>query len=192
MLREILSERVGIQHVKNYYDSQEKFVLTNGTYMTSSEPLTNEQYAYLGMLSECIECLPKQCFHNAQLMTLVDSYNPSQRVTYYEGYVCKGITPILHAWITLDDKIVDVTLSTCSEAAQRLMGYGYEAPQQDLRDRVIGTIPEGWEYMGVPFENEYVVGNLLKNMESRSLIDNWQDGWPLLTTTGECNVIKQH
>jgi len=48
-------------------------------------------------------------------------------------------------------------------------------------DRVLGVIPDEWEYLGVPMESEYVVSTMMKNQESRSLIDNWQDGWPLLS-----------
>jgi hypothetical protein len=112
------------------------------------------------------------------MMTLTDSYNETPRVKYHEGYVWTGLMPILHGWITLDDKIVDVTLSTDREATQRY--FDGEPPQEDLKDRVLGVIPNGWEYLGVPMETDYVVGFMLEKMESRSLIDNWQDGWPLL------------
>lgn len=158
--------------------TQEQYVLDKGIQMASTETLTDEQYAYLKRITGAIECLPKQCFYNAQMMTLSDSYHETQRVKYHEGYVWTGFMPILHAWITLDDKIVDVTLSTDPESTQRF--YAGEPPRKDLRDRVLGVIPEGWEYIGVPMEGGDVVEMMLKNMESRSLIDNWQDGWPLL------------
>lgn len=161
--------------------TQEQYVLDEGVQMISSETLTEEQYAYLRMITGMIECLPKQCFHNAQMMTLADSYHETQRVKYHEGYVFTGIMPILHAWITLDDKIVDVTLSTDPESTQRF--YAGDSPQEDLLDRVLGEIPDKWEYLGVPMESGYVVSVLLENMESRSLIDNWQDDWPLLQQT---------
>ena len=158
--------------------SQEQYVLDRGVKMSSSEPLTEEQYEYLMCLTGAIECLPKQCFFNAQMMTLTDSYRETQRVKYHEGYVWVGLMPILHAWITLDDKIVDVTLSTDRESTQRFING--EPPQEDLMDRVLGVRPEEWEYLGVPMETDYVTKTLVNNMEARSLIDNWQEGWPLL------------
>jgi hypothetical protein len=161
--------------------TQERYVLDKGTQMASTEPLTDEQYAYLRMITGAIECLPKQCFYNAQMMTLTDSYHETQRVKYHEGYVFTGIMPILHAWITLDGKIVDVTLSTDPESTQRF--FDGEPPREDLMDRVLGVIPDEWEYIGVPMGGEYVVSFMLEKMESRSLIDNWQDGWPLLHQT---------
>ena len=161
--------------------TQERYVLDKGTQMASTEPLTDEQYAYLRMITGAIECLPKQCFYNAQMMTLTDSYHETQRVKYHECYVFTGIMPILHAWITLDGKIVDVTLSTDPESTQRF--FDGEPPREDLMDRVLGVIPDEWEYIGVPMEGEYVVSFMLEKMESRSLIDNWQDGWPLLHQT---------
>jgi hypothetical protein len=161
--------------------SQEQYVLDQGVKMISSSPLSEEQYAYLKVITGSIQCLPKQCFYNAQVMTLIDDYTftDTPRVKYYEGYVWTGLMPILHGWITLDDKIVDVTLSKDREgSAQRFING--EPPQEDLMDRVLGEIPQGWEYLGVPMDNDYVVGFMLEKKESRSLIDNWQDGWPLL------------
>ncbi len=182
MLKSYLKQRAHLQEEfrrgEMDFQSQEQYVLDNGIEMTSSTPLTDEQYLYLRTISGMIECLPKQCFHNAQMMTLADSYGETPRVQYYEGYAYTGIMPVLHAWITLDDKIVDVTLSTDPESTQRF--YDGEPPQEDLKDRVLSVIPDKWEYLGVPIENDYVVGLMIKNMESRSMIDNWQDGWPLL------------
>lgn len=178
-LREQLQTRANMVGQRPDLLTQEEYVLGKGTEMTSSETLTQEQYLYLKMITGMIECLPKQCFHNAQMMTLADSYHKIQRVKYHEGYVFKGIRPILHAWITIDDSIVDVTLSTDPESTQRF--FAGEPPQEDLMDRVLGVIPDGWEYFGVPMEGEYVVSTMMENQESRSLIDNWQDGWPLLS-----------
>ena len=178
-LREQLQQRADLMGQRPDLYTQEEYVLANGVQMTSSEPLTEEQHKYLKMLTGAIECLPKQCYYNAQMMTLADNYHETQRVKYHEGFVWTGFMPILHAWITLDDKIVDVTLSTDPESTQRF--FDGEPPREDLMDRVLGLIPDEWEYMGVPMESEYVVGILLENMESRSLIDNWQDGWPLLS-----------
>ena len=178
-LREQLQTRAEILGQRPDLLTQEEYVLGKGTEMTSSETLTQEQYLYLKMITGMIECLPKQCFHNAQMMTLADSYRVHQRVKYHEGYVWTGFMPILHAWITLDDKIVDVTLSTDPESTQRFLAG--DSPQGDLLDRVLGVIPDEWEYLGVPMESEYVVSTMMKNQESRSLIDNWQDGWPLLS-----------
>ena len=179
MIREQIQTRAEILGQRPDLLTQEEYVLDKGAEMTSSEPLTEDQYKYLKMITGAIECLPKQCFHNAQMMTLADSYHETPRVKYHEGYVWTGFMPILHAWITLDEKIVDVTLSTDPESTERFLAG--DSPQEDLLDRVLGVIPEGWEYFGVPMETDYVVSTMMKNMESRSLIDNWQDGWPLLS-----------
>ena len=182
MLRDLLAARSNLMMTSARAElrllTQEQYVLDNGVQMYSSDPLTEEQYEYLILISGSIDCLPKQCFHNAQMMTLIDNTCKEPRVKYHEGYVFTGITPILHAWITLDDKIVDVTLSTNPDSAQRF--YDGVPPQKDLLDRVLGVIPDKWEYIGVPLDSEYVVRNLTRNNESRSLIDNWQDNWPLL------------
>jgi len=168
---------------RSAYIPQEEYVLDHGLSMISGEPLSSEQYEYLKLIGASIDHAPKQCFHNAQLLTLHSSWNEVQpdRIQYHEGYVWTGLIPILHAWVTLDGKIVDTTLSTDPNSTQRWLNG--EPPQEDLRDRVLGVIPEGWEYLGVPMDTEYVTSQLLKNMESRSLIDNWQDNWPLLRKT---------
>jgi hypothetical protein len=160
----------------------EGYVVNEGVVMPSNEPLTDEQYQTLRLISMGLDHAPKQCFHNAQMLTLQSTWGDEpDRVKYHEGYVAlrrSGGMPILHAWITLDDSIVDVTLSTDPESSQRFLAG--EPPQEDLRDRVLGEIPDGWEYIGVPMETDYVVSTMMKNQGSRSLIDNWQDGWPLL------------
>ncbi len=186
MLREQLLQRAELTEKLNSREmlSQERYVLNNGVKMTSSEPLTEEQYLFLRNMSNTIKCLPKECFYNAQMITFTEfSGLDTNRVQYYEGYVWtgRGIMPVLHAWVTIDGKIADVTLSTDPESAQRF--FDGEPPQEDLKDRVLGEIPEGWEYLGVPMKSEYIVSMMLKNMEARSLIDNWQDGWPLLTNS---------
>jgi hypothetical protein len=157
-----------------------KYVLENGVEMKSAPaPINEDQVRALQILSQAAQGFaPKQCFHNAQMLVLMDP----ERFQYHEGYVWLGarsFMPILHAWVVMDKKfVIDVTLSTREDRAERwLRGEELEA---DLSDRMLGVFPEGWEYIGVPIDNAYVIQKMIEDEETKSLIDNWKDDYPLI------------
>jgi hypothetical protein len=137
------------------YTSSADYVLDRGRAFVSEGGLTDEQFAYLTEIAEDARdalpgrmYAPKQCFANAQVLVLADE--PANRITYCEGYVdTGGMLPVLHGWNLLDGKLVDLTRSLRPEAVDEFLAC--EPPQADLRDRVLGTLPEGWQYLGVEF-----------------------------------------
>ena len=146
------------------------YVLRKGKPAESSTPLTDEQMDYLLELAGCEDMEAKQCYYNASVLLLRDF--GAKRLKYYEGYMLlEGLTfPILHAWLELDGKLVDVTL-------QRLDS---EDRLEDLSDRVLGVIPPHLQYYGVPIDSQLLLDNLLEKEVSFSIIDNYDDHWPLL------------
>ena len=158
------------------------YVLDNGSLANNGSPLSEEQLNYLRTMCRRVnlECEPKQCFFNSQTLALADF---EDRVVYYEGYTLKRGHLFAHAWITLDDLLVDATLSTRPKAAQEFING--LPPQEDLSDRILGEIPEYLEYYGLPFEKAYIASIWNRHHMSLSLIDNWQDGWPLVFKFGE-------
>jgi hypothetical protein len=109
----------------------------------------------------------------------------SERMKYVEGYVftAKLPMPVHHAWIELDGKVIDLTLVTTEYTPQDLERFYYGALLQredDLSDRVLGIIPEGWTYYGVRFDIEEIAQDFISRGESFSKIDDWRNGWPLL------------
>jgi hypothetical protein len=130
----------------------------------------------------------KQCFYNAMFMCMV-SHSDSDlisRIKYCEGYVsCKAPFPVHHAWITIDGKIVDVTMTTNNYTLEQMtefMELGTELPRsEDLSDRILGEIPEGWQYFGVEYDAKEIAKDFIDRKTSFSVIDDWERGWPLLT-----------
>lgn len=186
ILRKLLEQRAEAQShfmARQGRYGMEEYVLEKGVVCQSSEPLTDEQYDYLLRVTNGVQCLPKQCFYNAQMIAFYDYLFQGRdesacRVKYHEGYYFSGLMPILHAWVTIDDKIVDVTLSTDEDSVEKF--YNGIAPQADLKDRVLGVIPQGWEYLGVVMSSAKIADMLETTMRSVSLIDDWENGWPLL------------
>ena len=80
--------------------------------------------------------------------------------------------------------MVDVTLTTTKYTTQQLIDWqdnGVELPRnRNLSDRILGEIPEGWEYYGVEFDAKKVGQQFIERGASFSLIDDWERRWPLL------------
>lgn len=123
----------------------------------------------------------KECFHNSQMLVYVwESSNlkdkhPNIDLDYAEGYVFTPGTenfPILHGFILINDKIVDLTL--------RVRDPNYESIIEGYEDRTIGLIPKGYVYFGYKLPNEDVVEQIETKNRTQTLLDNWEDGWPYL------------
>lgn len=81
----------------------------------------------------------------------------SFKYTYCEGFAFGQVLPVVHAWcIDVNGNVIDPTWS------------------------------KGSDYIGVPFTNQYLIQRLAKTGYYGSLIDNFQEGFPLLT--GKHNI----
>jgi len=98
----------------------------------------------------------KQCFMNAQRL-LARSWvrfrdADLESIVYCEGYAV-GIIPVHHAWL------VDRS------------GYVIDPTWRE---------PERATYFGVPFKTAYVIGKVTQTKVWGSMLDNHEQGWPLL------------
>lgn len=75
------------------------------------------------------------------------------RLHYVEGYAFGAVIPVHHAWL-VDDS-----------------GTVFDSTWRE----------PGKAYMGVVFKTEYVRDFYAKEPKSMSLIDQWKDGWPILS-----------
>jgi hypothetical protein len=99
---------------------------------------------------------PGQCHANAANLATKHA-----DVVYVEGFVLSGVMPIRHAWIQLPSgEAVDTTFA------------GLEHVQVA-------------EYFGVPFKTDFVLKKTLEAGAYLTLLDNWQDRWPLLSASEE-------
>lgn len=162
------------------------YISENGSEPAESASISDHDLRVLRDI--CYTFVPeaKQCFYNAQFVSMVaSSKGLSERMKYVEGYVftAKLPMPVHHAWIELDGKVIDLTLVTTEYTPQDLERFYYGALLQredDLSDRVLGIIPEGWTYYGVRFDIEEIAQDFISRGESFSKIDDWRNGWPLL------------
>jgi hypothetical protein len=103
---------------------------------------------------------PSECFSNSQRVFLYG--DDEKRLTYIEGYAWTVRSAVLHGWLALEDKVVDVTDPLKAEQARAFGIAAWTAPT---------------EYFGVEFpERPYVA----KKGALGSLIDDWKRSWPLL------------
>ena len=179
-MREYLMQRAAVigsnfDFSKRAYIDLCDYVLDRGTPQPASAPLTEEQYEYLMRCVASRPMVPKQCFHNSQMLLTNDR---ECRLQYKEGFAYTGVIPVHHAWVELDGKLVDVTRSTRKEAVQEFLD-GVE-PQYDLRDRVLGVVPSGWVYLGCSFDTDTLIDRIVERGETRCVLDNWQDRFPEL------------
>ena len=141
--------------------SVQHYILNHGHAFESAE-LTRAELDFTNHI-QWESRLPKQCFHNCQVEAMILPEMPGINLYYVEGYFADALGfPIHHAWLSLNDKVVDPTLRVSPEDG-----------------RVIGNIPQDWEYYGVTLPTNSVEHSL-KHGHIVSLIDDWECHWPLI------------
>lgn len=146
----------------------EDYVLDRGVEALASEPLTEDEATILWRAAGGSRFKQKECFYNAQRLCLHDLTGELQ---YQEGYAIGSAGfPVHHGWVTINGKVIDLTWRT----AKPMRGKGR------LRNRIIGVIPEGWKYIGVPFPTEEIRRRWLEMQAAVSFIGDWQAGFPCL------------
>jgi len=167
LTRRALHKMNGIENT-NPYSCAEDYVATHGV-AYEQERLTADERAYIREVIRRAgglrRCPIKQCYGNSQLLLMRDY---EHRLTYVEGFAL-SVIPILHGWLDLNGKVIDVTLRQDRKAGGR------------LSNRVLGTWRDNREYHGVHFSRKYVLGKILGRNFLGTLIDDYWDGWPLLT-----------
>jgi hypothetical protein len=151
--------------------SFEGFVLEHGRKFEPSK-LTDDERKIVDSAIEEYRRLHRvfhaqQCFVNSQSLLGNDD---SEQLVYVEGFAwTHALHPVLHGWLTIDGKVIDVTLPPTNrrEAKRR-------EPSQ-----VIGEF-EGRSYFGVPFLRSYVMERREITGSYGSLLDDDEHDFPLL------------
>lgn len=153
----------------------EDFVVSNGQ-LFNSQSLTPEEYAILYAAAGNVRYPIKQCFANSQQIVSNDT---TGKLVYVEGYA-SGIIPIHHGWVSINNKVIDLTMRVYEVIDGNIERKVKTHKHRRWPDRVLGVLPRGREYMGVSFSRNEVLKNMVATKMYQSLIDNWQDGFPLL------------
>ena len=137
------------------------YIYKNGRYF-ESQKLTDVEQKYVKQISRGNYPI-KQCYRNSQIVALTT--RPTDiTLQYVEGFVDAGLgLPISHAWLSVNGKVVDLTL--------RIKNESYK--------RVHGVIPDNYEYYGVEMNTDECK-HCIKHGQHISLIDDWECGWPKL------------
>lgn len=159
------------------YLSTEELVLKEGK-LLSNEPFTAEEEATLLRLFKAAPgpYKTKQCYYNAMLLMFEDEMI-EEKLVYTEGYASGHVIPAIHAWVTLNGKPVDVTWG------ENMVSNGHNRVRSAKRilERVKYNLKE-CRYWGIGFSREVVMKRVVDTGLSPSLIDDWENGNPLLKT----------
>lgn len=140
-----------------YYAGIHDFILKEGN-LSKSSALKSDEQNFIKKRMRSTNCAfeKKQCFYNSAMMIMSDA---SQKIKYVEGVILFKDLPILihHAWNEINGAVVDTTLKRIGE-------------YDDLK------------YWGVELPNHYVKNQILNSGYSKSIIDDYENKWPLLKT----------
>lgn len=143
------------------YKGGEDLVLQTGVRSTGGLPLTAEQTKFVKatVRDARVDCAPRTCFHTAQMVALADF---TGRLVYHEGWARGPVGfPIHHGWLILDGvHLIDLV-------------WRHEGSQ------VLGLLPAGWAYAGVPMATDEVRRRVLETGETNSVLDDWRHGMAL-------------
>ena len=161
-------KRLGMPHPEGYhYMNMADLVLRAGVRF-ESKALTKEDKKLVGIACEVwSKAEYGDCYMNAQRLVHLFS---REDVKYAEGYA-KGsaFIPVLHGWVVLPSGAI-------FDPTWKPEAHGGSAASCGLA----GTIPKGWAYRGVTFSYHEVLTSIQRTSEWRSLIDDWEGGFPLL------------
>ena len=151
------------------YSCIEDYVLDWGATLESASLTSEEEATLWKAVDQCrIRFQQKQCFYNAQLLCL---YDYSGTLAYMEGYAAgRACMPVHHGWATINGKVIDLTWRT--EKANH---------KGRLGNRVIGIIPEGWEYIGCPCDTVSARARMLESGEIRAFLGDMLADFPCLS-----------
>ncbi len=123
-----------------------KLLLDQGTVFTDRKLV--KDYSEASQWAKHFRPKSKECFYNSQMFVLeCDKYQ------YFEGFALASILPFHHAWVVIDNTVLDFTL----EAAAKKLGnfyynnmvyLGVEVPNPVIRDLVLKyESAEPWAHM---------------------------------------------
>lgn len=163
--------------------SFEGFILAHGRPYHSQKLTKDERRVVDAAIRERRSFHPRfaaqQCFGNAQSLLGNDE---TKRLVYVEGFAWTHVLrPVLHGWVTIKGKVIDVTVPPTSRREAKL--------PEPLH--VLGEF-SGRSYFGVPFLRSYVQRRREVTGSWGSLLEDEQDDYPLLRNSPAGAVRRQH
>lgn len=154
-----------------FYKSMEEFVLLNGQEF-KPQPLNEEERIFVvGLIEqEYIDCKVKECFANSQKFA-----TSNDKILYVEGFAKpENLIPVLHSWNIINGKVIDLTWCDDGDLIDKS-----ESHWKKRKDNIILGDFKG-EYFGVIIPTKLVRNRMIKTGTFSSLIDDWENRFPLL------------
>ena len=154
-----------------FYKSMEEFVLLNGQEF-KPQPLSEEERTFVVGLIEkdYIDCKVKECFTNSQKIA-----TSNDKILYVEGFALpENLIPVLHSWNLINGKVIDLTWCNDGDLIDKS-----ESHWKKRKDNIILGDFKG-EYFGVIIPTKLVNKKIIKTETFGSIIDDWENGFPLL------------
>jgi len=100
-------------------------------------PLTDKELEFTEEFDVTLDCQPQQCYRNALLAA--GTYGQSHDIVYVEGYVIPRSfeTPVAHAWVELDGKVVELTFPEGPEPHPNAAYLGVEFSAEAAREKIL-------------------------------------------------------
>jgi hypothetical protein len=165
---------------RHAYQSIERFVLDLGIAFEPA-PFTAEEHAIVDAAMGDFRVIVgpfsyKQCYRNAQQLLACDA---SGRLVYVEGFVWTLNKPVLHGWLAVGGKVIDVT------------GTPTGLPVPPEPPQIRGEFDASKRaYLGVPFLRAYVRRRGRLGRGWGALLDDEERGHELLESGGVGAVRK--
>lgn len=123
-----------LQSLRRFSMRAEEFY-ANGSWRDTAS-LTDEELDLVDRFDAAADFEPRQCYRNALLT--VAYFGESHDVTYVEGYVKTNSpsSPIEHAWVELNEKVVELTFPDGPQTEADAAYLGVEFPVADVKTKV--------------------------------------------------------
>ncbi len=186
MLEDYLKEMSQISRMKDpsyFYKSTEEFVLKNGQLFVSKELTEEEKKIVLDLIKDLhLDCKVKECFKNSQQLAV----ESDGKIQYVEGFA-DDIIPVVHGWNAINGKVIDLTW--CDDGD--LVNKSKKKWEKRKLKIVLGEF-KNIEYFGVVFPVDMIRKNMLKTKQYQSLIDDWENQYPLLKQSFKINCSEKN
>lgn len=179
------------------YQSVEALVLAEGHEFTNREPFTPEERGDIMRLLEVMR-RPRfkigECFYNAWMLAEAAEGGltgdpPFWRLwipgmQYVEGFAVNTSIPVLHAWVTLHGKVLDLTWAPNSADGERLNTLDARckrhnrmyAPQKLIDRSEQLRVRDGAEYWGIAVPSSEMRQHLMRAGYHSSIIEGGGNG----------------
>lgn len=130
--------------------SPQAYVLKHGIWF-DSQPLTDEEFSVVRAAVAAWGRDPqtRECFYNAQAIAMSD---PTRSLVYTEGFAHGGVIPCHHAWLSINDKVVDLTWRNDAVKGVKGVKGSTGSKRRKWANRTLGEFDtsNGLGYCGVP------------------------------------------